>query len=135
MSKPSPILSGLKLKCGNCGEGKLFKSYLKLNDACPVCGREMSNDDTADGPAFFVGFGVLILAAPFMFNDSRGAATSLYLALDPALAGISGRYFNEKQKEVAPAVAALDPDVREQLWQWSEAVCSLQESALDEASA
>jgi hypothetical protein len=27
----------------------------------------MSNDDTADGPAFFVGFGVLILAAPFMF--------------------------------------------------------------------
>lgn len=46
MSKPSPILSGLKLKCGNCGEGKLFKSYLKLNDACPVCGREMSNDDT-----------------------------------------------------------------------------------------
>ena len=67
MSKPSPILSGLKLKCGNCGEGKLFKSYLKLNDACPVCGREMSNDDTADGPAFFVGFGVLILAAPFMF--------------------------------------------------------------------
>lgn len=67
MSKPSPILSGLQLKCGNCGEGKLFRSYLKLNDACPVCGREMSNDDTADGPAFFVGFGVLILAAPFMF--------------------------------------------------------------------
>ena len=67
MTKPSPIVSGLQLKCGNCGQGKLFKSYLKLNDACPVCGREMSNDDTADGPAFFVGFGVLILAAPFMF--------------------------------------------------------------------
>ncbi len=67
MSKPSPILSGLQLKCGNCGEGKLFKSYLKLHDACPVCGREMSNDDTADGPAFFVGFGVLILTAPFIF--------------------------------------------------------------------
>ncbi|MEZ6000128.1 DUF983 domain-containing protein [Hyphomonas sp.] len=67
MSKPSPILSGLQLKCGNCGEGKLFRSYLKLNDSCPVCGREMTNEDTADGPAFFVGFGVLILAAPFMF--------------------------------------------------------------------
>lgn len=67
MSKPSPILSGLQLKCGNCGKGKLFRSYLKLHDACPVCGREMSNDDTADGPAFFVGFAVLILAAPFMF--------------------------------------------------------------------
>ena len=67
MTKPSPIVSVLQLKCGNCGKGKLFKSYLKLNDACPVCGREMSNDDTADGPAFFVGFGVLILTAPFIF--------------------------------------------------------------------
>ena len=67
MSKPSPILSGLRLRCGNCGEGKLFKSYLKLNDACPVCGREMSGEDTADGPAFFVGFGVLILTGPFLF--------------------------------------------------------------------
>ena len=67
MSKPSPVLSGLQLKCGNCGKGKLFKSYLKLNEACPVCGREMRGEDTADGPAFFVGFGVLILTAPFIF--------------------------------------------------------------------
>jgi uncharacterized protein (DUF983 family) len=67
MSKPSPILSGLQLKCGNCGKGKLFRSYLKLNDACPVCGREMHGEDTADGPAFFVGFGVLILTGPFLF--------------------------------------------------------------------
>lgn len=27
----------------------------------------MSGSDTADGPAFFVGFGVLILLAPFLF--------------------------------------------------------------------
>jgi uncharacterized protein (DUF983 family) len=67
MSTPTPILSGLRLKCGNCGEGKLFRSYLKLNDACPVCGREMNTADTADGPAFFVGFGVLILTGPFLF--------------------------------------------------------------------
>ena len=67
MTKPSPILSGLQLKCGNCGKGKLYKGYLKLNEACPVCGRAMNNEDTADGPAFFVGFGVLILTAPFIF--------------------------------------------------------------------
>lgn len=67
MSKPSPIVSGLQLKCGKCGKGKLFKSYLKLNDACPVCGQDFSGEDTADGPAFFVGFGVLVLTAPFIF--------------------------------------------------------------------
>lgn len=67
MSKPSPILSGLRLRCGACGKGKLYSSYLKLNSSCPVCGRDMSKADTADGPAFFVGFGVLVLTAPFIF--------------------------------------------------------------------
>lgn len=68
MSKAAtPILSGLRLRCGACGEGRLFSSYLKLRDECPACGRDMREADTADGPAFFVGFGVLILTAPFLF--------------------------------------------------------------------
>ena len=67
MAKTTPILAGLRLRCGNCGKGKLFSGYLKLNSACPVCGRDMTAADTADGPAFFVGFGVLILLAPFLF--------------------------------------------------------------------
>lgn len=65
--QPTPILSGIRQRCGACGQGKLFKGYLKLNDACPHCGRDMTAADTADGPAFFVGFGVLILMAPFLF--------------------------------------------------------------------
>ena len=67
MANTSPILSGLRLRCGKCGQGKLFSGYLKLNSECPVCGRDMTSADTADGPAFFVGFGVLILLAPFLF--------------------------------------------------------------------
>lgn len=67
MAKTTPILAGLRLRCGNCGKGKLFSGYLKLNSVCPVCGRDMTAADTADGPAFFVGFGVLILLAPFLF--------------------------------------------------------------------
>lgn len=63
----SPILNGLRQRCGACGQGKLFSAYLKLNEACPHCGRDMRAADTADGPAFFVGFGVLILTAPFLF--------------------------------------------------------------------
>lgn len=66
-NQPTPILAGLRQRCGACGEGKLFKGYLKLNDACPHCGRDMTAADTADGPAFFIGFGVLILMAPFLF--------------------------------------------------------------------
>ena len=67
MSHPSPVISGIRQRCGACGEGRLYQSYLKLNTSCPVCQRDMSAADTADGPAFFVGFGVLILLAPFLF--------------------------------------------------------------------
>lgn len=67
MMRLTPILDGLRLRCGACGEGHLFSAYLKLNEICPHCGRDMRAADTADGPAFFVGFGVLILTAPFLF--------------------------------------------------------------------
>jgi len=67
MSSTTPILNGLRARCGACGQGRLFSAYLKLNKACPHCGRDMRAADTADGPAFFVGFGVLILTAPFLF--------------------------------------------------------------------
>lgn len=67
MSSTTPILNGLRGRCGACGQGRLFSAYLKLNEACPHCGRDMRAADTADGPAFFVGFGVLILTAPFLF--------------------------------------------------------------------
>lgn len=63
----TPIKSGLMLKCGRCGRGHLFQRYLKFNDHCSECGLDFSIADTADGPAFFVGFLVMILFAPFYF--------------------------------------------------------------------
>lgn len=60
----SQIQAGLKLKCGHCGTGSLFKSYLKLRERCDVCQQDLTVADTADGPAFFVGFGVTIILVP-----------------------------------------------------------------------
>ncbi|GGB60809.1 DUF983 domain-containing protein [Henriciella pelagia] len=62
-----PIKRGLKQRCARCGQGSLFRSYLKFRDECPSCGQDFSVADTADGPAFFVGFLVMILFAPFYF--------------------------------------------------------------------
>ena len=67
MADISPILAGLRGRCGTCGQGRLFVKYLKLAPSCGHCGQDFSVADTADGPAFFVGFGVLILLAPFYF--------------------------------------------------------------------
>lgn len=63
----TPIKSGLMLKCGRCEQGKLFGKYLTFNDKCAHCDLDFSIADTADGPAFFVGFLIMILFAPFYF--------------------------------------------------------------------
>lgn len=63
----TPIKSGLMLKCGRCGQGKLFRKYLKFRASCEVCELDFSIADTADGPAFFVGSLMMVLFAPFYF--------------------------------------------------------------------
>ena len=67
MAIGKPLQSALRGRCGACGKGRLFKSYLKLNDACPHCGQDFTRADTADGPAFFVGWFILIVFTPFLF--------------------------------------------------------------------
>ncbi len=67
MAQGEPVSSGLRGRCGTCGEGRLFGRYLTFKDSCDHCGQDFTIADTADGPAFFVGFFILIVFAPFMF--------------------------------------------------------------------
>ena len=46
----APVLRGIKGRCPRCGNGKLFKGYLKIADACGACGMSFSGHDTGDGP-------------------------------------------------------------------------------------
>ena len=45
---------GFRGACPNCGRGKLFRSYLAQNAACPACGEDFSGIRADDGPAWFV---------------------------------------------------------------------------------
>jgi NAD(P)-dependent dehydrogenase (short-subunit alcohol dehydrogenase family) len=60
-----------------------------------------------------------------MFDAERGARTSIYLALDPGVAGITGRYFDEYQLPRDAAPIANDIELQESLWnmsaKWTEA--------------
>jgi len=67
MSLSMTLKAALRGRCGACGQGKLFDGFLKLKSECPQCDQDFSVADTADGPAFFVGFGTTILFAPFYF--------------------------------------------------------------------
>jgi uncharacterized protein (DUF983 family) len=47
------IMRGLRCRCPNCGEGKLFRKYLKTVETCSVCGAEMHHHRADDAPAYF----------------------------------------------------------------------------------
>lgn len=41
-------------RCPNCGEGKMFRKFLKVVDRCDVCGEELHHHRADDAPAYFV---------------------------------------------------------------------------------
>jgi uncharacterized protein (DUF983 family) len=44
---------GFLERCPNCGKGRLFGKYLKVSDACPVCGEALHHHRADDAPAYF----------------------------------------------------------------------------------
>ena len=45
---------GFRGRCPNCGEGRLFRAYLKVVDCCPRCGTELFHQRADDAPPYFV---------------------------------------------------------------------------------
>lgn len=45
---------GFLCRCPNCGQGKLFRKFLKVVDECPACGEEMHHHRADDAPAYLV---------------------------------------------------------------------------------
>ena len=47
------LLTGFRCRCPNCGQGKLFRAFLKVVDHCEVCGEDFSHQRADDAPAYF----------------------------------------------------------------------------------
>lgn len=43
---------GIKCRCPHCGEGKLFRAFLKVADNCPVCAEDYTHQRADDMPAW-----------------------------------------------------------------------------------
>jgi uncharacterized protein (DUF983 family) len=39
-------------RCPNCGKGRLFRAYLKVVDACPVCSEDLHHQRADDAPPY-----------------------------------------------------------------------------------
>jgi len=44
---------GFRGRCPNCGQGKLFRAFLKVTDRCSVCGTELFHHRADDAPPYF----------------------------------------------------------------------------------
>lgn len=60
------ICHGLRGRCPNCAEGKIFRSYLKVNDTCPKCGEELFHQRADDAPPYMTIFVVGHIVGAFM---------------------------------------------------------------------
>ena len=59
------------------------------------------------------------IAKHFILTPEKGAATSLYLASSPQVAGASGKYF-ERCRPVASSRTSYDRDLQRRMWEASE---------------
>lgn len=71
------VSTGLRGRCPNCHEGRLFAGYLKFAKSCQSCGFDFENQDVADGPAVFVILIASIVVVPL--------ALAFQVKLDPPI--------------------------------------------------
>lgn len=63
-------------KCPHCGEGKLFRTYLKTVDNCAACGEAMHHHRADDLPAYLV----VVIVGHVVIGAFMGAETMFALS-------------------------------------------------------
>ncbi len=83
---------GLRGRCPACGQGRIFRALLKVNDHCASCGEALHHHRADDAPAYFniviVGHIVvpLVLAVETAFAPAYWVHAALWLPLTLVLA-------------------------------------------------
>ena len=75
------MMRGWRGRCPNCGEGKLFRSFLKTNDNCSACGQDFSHHRADDLPAYLVIVIVGHIVVPVMLWVETNYAPPVVLQL------------------------------------------------------
>jgi uncharacterized protein (DUF983 family) len=85
------LLRGASLKCPACGQGAMFRRYLKVADTCPQCGEALHHQRADDAPPYFtiviVGHVVvgLVLAVEMACRPPLWVHAALWLPLTVVL--------------------------------------------------
>jgi len=88
MKTPEPTMAvalgrGARCKCPACGEGALFRKYLKVVDTCAACGEQLHHHRADDMPAYIVMsiVGHIVVGAVLWVEFTYGWPTWLHLAI------------------------------------------------------
>jgi uncharacterized protein (DUF983 family) len=78
---------GLQSRCPHCGEGRMFRAFLKVSDRCPACAEDLSHHQADDAPAYFVILIVGHIVVPIVLAVETTYAPPywLHFSLWPAL--------------------------------------------------
>ena len=80
---------GLVSRCPACGEGRLFRAYLKPVERCAACGEDLSHQRSDDAPPYITisVVGHVVLAALMIVEQSfENVPLWVHFSIWPALA-------------------------------------------------
>jgi uncharacterized protein (DUF983 family) len=79
----SAMKRGFRGRCPRCGEGKLFRAFLKVEDHCSVCGQDFTPHRADDLPAYLVIIivGHIMVPLALMIETNYAPAVALQLAI------------------------------------------------------
>jgi uncharacterized protein (DUF983 family) len=74
---------GFRGRCPRCGEGKLFRAFLKVADHCPVCGLDFTPHRADDLPAYLVVVivGHIVVPLALIIETNYSPPVALQLAI------------------------------------------------------
>jgi uncharacterized protein (DUF983 family) len=75
------ISRGFLGRCPNCGKARLFRSFLKVTDHCPVCGEDFHHHRADDFPAYLVIFIVGHIVVSLLYSVETQFRPPMWLHL------------------------------------------------------
>lgn len=71
---------GFRGRCPACGEGRIFRKFLKVNDCCPGCGEELHHHRADDAPPYFTILVVAhIVGGAMLWVEERNDALDIWI--------------------------------------------------------
>jgi uncharacterized protein (DUF983 family) len=72
---------GFRGRCPACGEGRMFRAFLKVADECPACGEELHHHRADDFPAYLVIVIVGHILVPIVLAVETEYAPPMWLSM------------------------------------------------------